>query len=69
VSAIEARRALVNGVDDNEAAASRARRGDDGGQGMNQQLGAKPLAVQTLVYRELGEKDRRDALRCPAPDT
>jgi len=69
MGAIEARCVLVDGVDNDEAAARCARRGDDGGQSVNQQLGAKPLALQTRIERQLGEKDCGDALRRPAPDT
>jgi hypothetical protein len=36
---------------------------------MNQQLGAEPLTVQTLMKGQLGKEDRGDALGRPAADT
>jgi hypothetical protein len=69
VGTIEARYVLIHRIDYGEAPAGGARGHDDRGQGVNQQLGAEPLAMQTLVKGQLGKEDRGDTLRRPAADT
>ena len=54
---------LVDCVDHDEASARGTRGRDDRGQSVNQQLGPEPFAMQMLLKRKLGEKDRRNALR------
>lgn len=66
---IEARGFLIHRVNHDEAPAGGARGHDDRSQSMNQQLGAEPSTVQTLIKGQLGKEDRGDALRRPAANT
>ena len=63
MGAVEVRCAVVHRVDYDKSPPGRASGRDDRGEGVNQQLGAEPLAVQIATQGELGEEDRGDALR------
>ena len=69
MGAIEARGVLIHRVYYDEAPAGGTRGHDDRGQGVNQQLGAEPPAVQALMKGQLGKEDRGDALGRPTAGT
>lgn len=67
--AVEGGGLVVDRVDDDEAAAGGAGGVGDGGERVDEQLGAEPLAVDTPVERELGEQDRGYPRRRAASDS
>ena len=67
--AVEVRRVAVHRIDYDKAPAGRASGCDDRSQGVDQQLGAEPFAVQIATQSQLGEEDRGDALWRSAADT
>lgn len=68
VSHVERCGAVVDGIDDNEAAPSGARGAQDRGESLYEQFRAQTFAMQAAVEGEFGEKDRRNPARRAAPD-